>query len=51
LRWLLLQAFFRAASSPLAADVLLEHWPAKQDAFRRRILADPPITPAISKFI
>lgn len=40
-----------AAGSPLTADALLEHWPAKQEAFRRRVLADPPITKDIVAFI
>jgi HAD superfamily hydrolase (TIGR01509 family) len=47
----LLDAVLQAAGSPLTADALLEHWPAKQEAFRRRILTEPPITPAISEFI
>jgi beta-phosphoglucomutase len=47
----LLEAVLTDAGSTLTADVLLEHWPAKQEAFRRRVLASPPLEPSVIDFI
>ncbi len=47
----LLESVLAAAGSPFSVETVLEQWPAKQDAFRRRILRDPPISPAVAAFI
>ncbi len=47
----LLESVLAAAGSAISVDTVLERWPAKQEAFRRRTLCDPPIPAAVAAFV
>ncbi len=47
----LLESVLAAAESPISVETMLLRWPAKQEAFRRRILCHPPIPPTVAEFV